>query len=60
MPWPSVFPMSSAFADVDVMVPLCADAAAAVVICRRTGSGCHVGSVGVLLCVASLLLAAER
>ena len=50
--------MSSGLADVAVMMPLCA-AAAAVVVCRRTGSGCRVGSVGVL-CVDSLLVAAER
>ena len=48
--------MSSGFAGIAVMVSLCAAAAAAaVVVCRRTGSGCHVASVGVL-CVASLLL----
>ena len=51
--------MSSGLADVAVMMPLCA-AAAAVVVCRRTGSGCRVGSVGVLCVVVSLLLAAER
>ena len=61
IPWPSLFAMSSGFAGIAVMVSLCAAAAAAaVVVCRRTGSGCRVGSVGVLLCVASLLLAAER
>ena len=34
-------------------------AAAVVVFCRRARSGCRVGAVAVL-CVASLLLAAER
>ena len=58
-PWPSVFSTSSELADVAVMLPLCAAAAAAVVVSRRTGSGCRVGAVGVLR-VASLLLAAER
>ena len=52
--------MSGGLADVAVMVPVYAVvAAAAEVICRRVGSGCRVGSGGVL-CVASLLLATER
>ena len=50
--------MSSGLADVAVMVPLCA-AAAAVVVCRRSGSGCRVGWVGVLCVVAALLPNAE-
>ena len=59
IPWPSVFPITSGLADVAVMVTLCT-AAAAVVVRRRTGSGCRVGSVGVLCAVASLLLAPDR
>ena len=54
-----MFAMSPGLADVAVMMPLCAAAAADVAVCRRTGSGCRVGSVGVL-CVDSLLVAAER
>ena len=54
-----MFPMSLGLAGVAVMALLCA-AAAVVAVCRRTGSGCRDGAVGVLLCVASSLLAAER
>ena len=54
-----MFPITSGLADVAVMVTLCT-AAAAVVVRRRTGSGCRVGSVGVLCAVASLLLAPDR
>ena len=58
---PSVFPMSPGLADVAVMMPRRAAAAAVMAVCRRTGSGCRDGAVGVLLCVASsLLVAAER
>ena len=49
-----MFPMSPGFADVAVMVPLCA-AVAVVAVCRRTSSGCRDGAVG-MLCVASSLL----
>ena len=56
-----MFPMSPGLADVAVMMPLRAAAAAVMAVCRRTGSGCRDGAVGVLLCVASsLLVAAER
>ena len=56
---PSVFPMSSELADVTVMTPLSA-AASVVAVCRRISSGRRDGAVGVLLYVASSLLAAER
>ena len=56
---PSVFPMSPGFADVAVMAPICA-AAPVVAVCWRPGNGCRDGAVGVLLCVASWLRAAER
>ena len=58
IPWPSLFPMSSGLADGAAMVPLWA-AGAGVVVCQ-TKRGCRVGTVGVLLCVASLILAALR
>ena len=54
-----MFLMSPGLADVAVMVPLCA-AAAVVAVCRQTGSGCRDGAVGMLLCVASSVLTAER
>ena len=54
-----MFPISPGLADVAVMVLLCAAAAAVVADCRRSGSGCRDGAVGVL-CVASSLIAAAR
>ena len=53
---PSVFPMIPGRADVAGMVPLCT-AAAVVAVC--SGSGCRDGAVGMLLRVASSLLAAD-
>ena len=50
-----MFPVRPGLADVAVKMPLGA-AAAVMAVCRRTGSGCRDGAVGVL-CVASSLLA---